>query len=235
MKRIALLAITLMALSCTKQEEYTTLRFGLEGVEEHSITKATTDSVRTAIAQQIPTTLDLTLTRKKSGKTYKVTTGQSITIPVGEYSIKGTATSQTKDAFSRQSLWASTTASISIDEDVTVTTGTNSYELTPKFDCFAIVALSDVKSYDYAYANDRYSASEEGIKVRFFHWDNNYELTVTAIPKDYDTKDDARFIFGGTGVQPQEGRYYILHPEAVTTEEGGFILNTDTWTEGTLK
>lgn len=221
-----------MALSCTKEEQFTTLTFGM--VEEHTMTRTYVDDVRTAIGQRIPQTVNLTLTRDKTGKTYKVATGESITIPVGEYTVKGTAAGSSLTAFPRQGMWDSDVASIVVNEKVSVVEGTTSYTLSPTFDCFAIVALEDVASYTYQHANTSNKADEDGIKVRFFKWDNNYELIVTAKPADYDSKDDARFVFGAGGVTPKNGSFYVLHPESVTTEEGGFTFSFGDWTEGTL-
>ena len=227
MKRILILA-AILAVSCAKQEEFATISFGV--VEEHSITKSTADDVRATILTKVPSSVPLTLTRTKTGKTYSVSTGESITLPVGEYSVKDSATPSSVTGFPRAGMWCAETASLSVNEKVNVTSGTDTYTLTPTFTCFAIAPGDDVASYSYAHG----SASGSADGLLFFGWDNNYELSVTAKPSDYDSREDVRIVFGGTGVQPQNGKFYILHTEAVTTEEGGFTFNVNGWTEGAL-
>ena len=94
--------------------------------------------------------------------------------------------------------------------------------------------VEDCASYTYAHSNTSGSVAGSGIKLRFFGWDNDYELAFTAKPVSYDTSEDTRFVFGGTGVKATNGKFYVLHPEAVTTEEGGFTFNIADWTEGAL-
>ena len=221
-----------MALSCSKEEQFATLQFSM--IEEHSITKSTTDEIRSAITEHIPTTLDLTLTRTKTGKTYKVATGESITLPVGEYQVKGSSSPQSILNTPTKTTFVSQTAGISVDEKVNVIEGKSSYTLNPTFDCFAIVADEDVASCVYQYSSDSKTIEGEGLKICFVSWHNDYQLYVTAKPADYDTKEDVRFIFGLAGVNATNGKFYVLHPEDVTTEEGGFIFNINTWTEGIL-
>lgn len=227
MKRILILA-AILAVSCAKQEEFATISFGV--VEEHSITKSTADDVRATILTKVPSSVPLTLTRTKTGKTYSVSTGESITLPVGEYSVKGSVTPSSVTNFPRSGMWAAETASVSINEKVNVVPGTDTYTLTPNFTCFAIALGDDTASFSWTHANATGSATS----LMFFGWDNNYELSVTAKPSDYDSREDVRFTFGGTGVQAQNGKFYILHTEAVTTEEGGFTFNVATWQEGAL-
>lgn len=234
MKRFLIFAALVAAIACSKQEDFATLSFGLKGVEEHSMTRASADDVRSLISGRMPETIDLTLTRTKSGKTYSVTTGESITLPVGEYTVKANVKPSNLTNFPRAGMSAMDTPSLSINEKVTVVSGTDSYTLTPVFNCFAIAAPEDVASYSYAHGSASGTVSGDGIKLRFFGWDNDYELTVTAKPADYDSKDDAVFVFGGTGVQAQNGKFYILHPEAVITEESGFTFGLGAWTEGVL-
>lgn len=230
MKKILILFAAILAASCTKQEEFATLSFGVKGVEVHSFTKATADDVRALIATKIPSSVTLTLARTKTGKTYSVATGESITLPIGEYTVKGSVTPSSTTGFPRQGMWSAETAGISINEKVTVVSGTDTYALTPTFTCFAIATSEDVASFSWKHG----SASGSATDLTFFGWDNDYELSVTAKPTDYDAKDDAVFVFGGTGIQAQNGKFYILHPESVTTEEGGFTFNTGNWTEGQL-
>lgn len=234
MKKFLILAAFVLAVACSREEQFATLSFGLRGVEEHSITKSYVEDVRTLIAANTPTTVTLTLTRVKTGKNYSVATGENITLPVGEYTVKGSITPTSVTGFPRQGMWAANTASISINETVEVVSGTDTYALTPTFTCFAVAALEDCASYTYAHSNASGSVTGSGIKLRFFGWDNDYELAFTAKPVSYDTSEDTRFVFGGTGVKATNGKFYVLHPEAVTTEEGGFTFNIADWTEGAL-
>ena len=227
MKKYLILA-AILAVSCSKTEQFATISFGM--FEEHSITKSTADDVRTAIVSRIPSEVELTLTRSKTGKTYTVSTGESITLPVGEYTVKGSVTPSSITNFPRSGMWAAETASVSINEKVNVVSGTDTYTLTPNFTCFAIAIGDDTASFSWAHANVTGSATG----LMFFGWDNNYELSVTAKPADYDSREDVRFTFGGAGVQAQNGKFYILHTDAVTTEEGGFIFNIASWSEGEL-
>ncbi len=233
MKKVLLIA-AILAVSCAKQDELATLSFGLKGVTEHSMTKAYVDDVQAIIASRMPETITLQLTRTKSGKHYSVATGETITLPVGEYTVTASIAPASVAAFPRPGMWSSSTPSISINESITIVAGTSSYALTPTFNCFAIAALEECASYSYKHQSATGSVTGNGIKVGFFQWDNNYELTVTAIPTDYDARDDTKFTFGGVGVHATNGKFYVLHPDTVTTEEGGFTFDTGTWIEGNI-
>lgn len=224
-----------LAIACAKetQEEFTSIHFGMKGVEEYAITKAPSDEARALISANIPTSIDLTLTRTKTGKKYYVSLGESVTLPVGEYTVKGSVKPQSLTAFPRSGMAVAETAFLSVNEPVTIESGVSAYTLTPIFDCFAVVGLDDVDSFTWRHGSAS-GSSTEGHKVYFFTWDNNYELSIVAKPTDYDSKDDAGFVFGGTGVNATNGKFYIVHPESVTTEEGGFSFGSASWTEGQL-
>ena len=248
-KLLALLALAAaVAPSCNKQDTQTptpivSVRFAVGGYESgYFPTKGMTE----AITATLPEVLDLTLTNTATGVAYTTTTGATIDIPVGNYSVTGGYTPEVVHQVYGSALFISHAPKVVISEAVDVVEGVGQYTLTAQYQCVAL-AVPDAEVSRWLGAD----SNKNGYEINFltdgaYRWvflsgeigDARYFLT-TLYPADgtayrtYHIVTSAKFQMNFDDcVIVQPGRWYILRASDAVMQSGTFGVMWPDWLQG---
>lgn len=180
-----------------------------------------------------PTEIDLTLT-SENGK-YQVKTGETVTLPTGEYSVYGKFTPQ-KNFVIGTTVFTSKLPVVSVNEKVNITGGISSYQLTGVLESLILVVSSDEvktwtiegKTFDFlADSNEWYTfvagdLAQRNLKTTIEPRQEGYLTTTFSI-----TTNPAR-----EGKVVQYGKFYHLHPDEHPTQSSGLVLSFPPFTNG---
>lgn len=238
-----IITLALAAAACTKEQAQrtqpasATLTLSLPAIEHGTFTKAAADDLPALINATLPTALQCYLTNTGTAQTYKVQTGESITLPLGSYRVTASHTPTGDDVGN----WEFTTSPrITIGETFEVQAGTTSYTLTPSFGSTAIAVRTDEVAA-LAWKNGSSSTGitrtteAGGYLLTFVRWKTSADLTLAITPQDALNYTPSEFTFSTASPTPSGkyagtgGVWYLLHPAAVPTEQGAFSLGWPAW------
>lgn len=244
MRKILFFALCAALLSCSKQESahYQEVVFEYNLVEEYSMTKTIDHSaIKGIISNAIPSTIRpaFYLNGDKS-QGINVELGSSITMKVGTYSVEwANCPNSIANVIDGETYFAKT-PQLNISAEVKVVPGTTEYTIPATFKSFAIVAdATEVSRVQYL------TIGGDFVDIDFFTMsgDNmiifvNGEFTDTGVLKlcliPADNTRKTTYIFLSNKVESvgeistvhiDYGRYYVIHPEAIT--EVGSLFNLD--------
>ena len=237
MKKSLILTILLLA-GCASNDQMVKATFCL------SIESGTfpTKGIAADIAATIPASVPLTLTNTATSAVYNVNTGESITLPIGTYSVAGTYNPTLLQGIVGTTRFTSRTPKIVVSDEVSVEAGTESYIVSASYQSFAVGVLpSEVSAWTGRFKGN--IAAVEYNEGDDLHWifvtgnidpSNYFYTTITPI-----SGSERTFTFITSGelegaVLAEYGKWYIMHPAAPTTQSGSFTLDLPTWQEGNL-
>ena len=231
-----------LLVSCSKERATLSatqrVRVGYEVVSERPMTKGTTDPVAEWIGANLPASLQMTLT-DKDGKTYNVTTGEEVELPIGTYSVVASAYPYPRTEIIGSTVTISNAhPALTINATLEVSYTQKSYTVPATFEAFGVAVKLD--EIDGA----RYHTSRATSGTLTFAQVGDYG--VTFINGDLESFSvDIILLSGGVGaettytfkkahdsetISPTWGNYYLLHPRKVITVDGGQIgYETDTF------
>lgn len=234
MRKFIIPALILAFVSCNKSGESPAsvkVRFEYSLVTEHSMTKAVNnDAIADWIESVLPAQLALRLT-DANGVRYNIETGKEVELPVGIYSVTGknvpaaSASVVGSDVFfsvSRPTLTVSTT--------IEVTYSQKNYVIPATYGAFGIVIDSDeTASATFASSHGEtgnIEFAEVGTSGIVFVNGNlgTQTLDVTLNPvngADQTTTHTFKTAYDAATISPTFGNYYILHPKAQSSVDGG--------------
>lgn len=235
-----------LLVACGKEAQYEDVVFGVRLVEEHSMTKAIDLSlVKSTIEGTIPSNIRPAFYYnhdESDGQNVKL--GETISMRIGEYGVKwNNSPNNIANVVNGNTNFAKTPL-LDIDTDVTITPGVSEYELPATFKSFAIVVdaneVSKVQYYNLggAYADiDFFVASGDALLIFVngeFTSDGVARIRLT--PSSEYGKETTFFLsnqVASVGKNPTThidyGKYYVLHPDAVTEVGSLFNVNIPEW------
>lgn len=251
MKKFLLLFLGILAISCTKQDlaQYQDVTFGYSLVEEHSMTKAISHTaIKNTIAGTIPTTIKPAFYfNNDETQGSNITMGTTVTMKVGTYGVRWNNNPNSIANVVDGNTSFAKTPLLNINTEVTIVPGTTEYSIPVTFRSFAIVAdateISKIQYYTLG-------GSWEDIDFFISSGDNliifiNGEFTSTGVarfrvlPADATKKTTVFYLSNQVAnvgqnetVHIDYGKYYVLHPEAVTEVGSLFNLVIPEWTCG---
>lgn len=246
MKKILIFALGALLIACTKQDlQYQDVKFGYKLVEEYTITKALDHSViKETIAGTFPTLIRpaFYLNGDETQGT-NVDLGTTVTMKVGDYTVKW-KNYPTKIANVMDDNYFSKTPQINIDTEVSIVPGTTEYTLPVVFNSFAIVAdITEVSKIQYLAANGDFTDIDFFITVGdhliiFINgaFSDTGVLRLKLIPANSYNKttflclsNKVETIGTTATTHIEHGKYYVLHPDAVTEVGSLFNLSIQEW------
>lgn len=240
-KFITILIATIVAMvalsSCSKMgtpTEYADVTFGYRMVESNSMvaTKAlTSSSIIGVIDSTLPLNFEVTLTSTETNEVYTTSIGETLTLPIGTYTI---------DYAYRPNTPTSSVPSFTIkDDNIVITKDTDKYVLNATYECLAIAYdTEDVYYITTTLTNTIDDVRQNGISLTFIPYrygDNTIEtFSVSLIPKDKTKYKETTIEFGANGVNYEYGKYYALRPIEVETTNSSPNINFPYWKEGDI-
>lgn len=232
MKKI-LLFLLLAAVACTKPAtQLVSVRFDYTTESGQFPTKSIADEIMATL----PASLDLVLT-DAYGKTWNVTTGQEITIPVGTYSITG---GYSPDAVQTIASGKYTTLSpiIEVNDSATIVEGTTEYQVTGSYKSFAVCVLpSEVTEWTAVFGGGQQEVECDKTSDLWFIFvtgnltgGSAFMTKITAdtgVFKEYTLYTNPN---DTNGIRAYYGKWYLLHP--FTYQTGTFGLSLPEWESG---
>lgn len=245
-KTFLILIGALLFASCEREAVYQDAIFGYRLVEEYSMTKAISHaSVKSTIAAAIPTTIKPAFYfNNDETQGQNITMGQSVTMKVGTYGVRWNNTPNNIVNVVNGNTNFAKSPLLDIDTEITIAPGTTEYTIPVTFKSFAIVAdATEISKAQYYTVSGSYS------DIDFFvtSGDNliifiNGEFTsdgvarIRLIPADSYRKETTFFLSNqveSVGKNPtihvDYGKYYVLHPDAVTEVGSLFNLVIPEW------
>lgn len=241
------LVLLLIMTGCSKsvkvKELYQQVTIGYNMYSEEPMTRSVyTNSVLGYIEDALPASITLTLTDGDGNKT-TVTTGQSVSLKLGTYTVKAKYTPQSVAQVFGSSVYLSNEPSLSINTTLTITVEQTSYVVGANYTCFGIVvdneeveSASFVSSHGESGVLNMNPAGSNAYGIIFVNGPlDTATMDIVLTAKDISLKNTTYtfYVNSNTGdVYAQYGKYYILHPKVKTSVDEGFLSYVgDDWTE----
>lgn len=241
MKKIILLALCALAVVSCKKDNHTelptpmvTISFEQRIVEGHSMVRSASNDFLDIIEEQTPKVVTVTLKNTDLNKTYTCESIETITIPVGNYTMSATAGGQVS-GYSKGHL--KTPLIKSPSQSVVVTSATNKITLNMSYECYAIFALIDeCSACDIlwgAYSGDAQKIGKyyvayaiEDVEVKLKPYADSTDFSATTI----------KFVttYNPTDTFAEFGKYYVVHPTKIDSTTSSFEVNMPTMEEGAI-
>lgn len=250
MKSVKFLAIAVlawMATGCSKSSEpevVQSIRIGIGNVQNGDlVTKSVADVLSGTAPSGVP---ELSLRGVDvSTRSYKVKAGESISVPVGRYTVKAAYKPTVLGTAVFNSVYNE--PSYSVNQEVVVSEGVSEYSVDAKYDCFALVIdYAECEKYQWKYWGGNYQdlawmKRVGDFGVAYFSTENAWGsgetgFTLLALPADSASKESAEYKLshsaGETLVLVEPGKWYKFGPRDVTFQEGGIGISYPEWVAG---
>ena len=241
MKKICLLALCALAIvSCKKSNDteqpthLVTISFEQRIVEGHSMVRSASNDFLDIINGKTPKIVNVWLKNTDLNKTYHCASNESITLPIGNYTISAQSYTSTSDVLLHSS------PLLKMSETATnIDTATDKITLNLSYHCYAVFALIDECGYVEAQRSN--FADVEFPKVNkyyvgFFCYDG---VIVNILPYS----DSAQFsankytfvtTYNPTDTFAEFGKYYVVHPTKIDATTSSFDIQFPTMQEGEI-
>ena len=235
MNKLIIPALVLVFVSCNKVrvEEIKTQKvvFDYSLVSEHPMTKAVnTSDIADWIESALPAKISLKLT-DANGSRYNVETGSEVELPIGIYTITGKSNPPASASVVGNDIYFSTSRpSIIINSSIEITYSQKNYSIPATYGAFGIV----IDYEETASASFQSSHGETGniefstigtSGIVFVNGNlGSYSLDVTLNPVNAGnqaTTHTFKTAYSAETISPTFGNYYIIHPKAQSSVEGG--------------
>ena len=235
MKKLCILALVLAFVSCNKVsiEEIKTQKvvFEYSLVSEHPMTKAVnTGDITAWIESVLPAKISLKLT-DANGTRYNVETGSEVELPIGIYTVTGKSNPTASASVVGNDVYFSTSRpSLVVNTSIEITYSQKNYSIPATYSAFGIV----IDYEETASATFQSSHGETGnidfatvgtSGIVFVNGGlGSYILDVTLNPAnsgDQTTTHTFKTAYSAETISPTFGNYYIIHPKAQSSVEGG--------------
>ena len=247
-KLLLLLGLFLLA-SCSKDPEYENVTFGYRLVEEHAMTKAIDHTtVKNTITAAIPSNIKPAFYfNNDETQGQNITMGQTVTMKIGSYGVRwNNNPNSIADVINDQTHFAKTPL-LNINTTVNIVPGTTEYSLPVTFKSFAIVAdATEVSKVQYYTLGGSYTdidffttvgdnliifingefTSDGVVRLRLVPANDSYKSTNVFLSNQVTTLGQNEV------THVDHGKYYVLHPEAVTEVGSLFNLSIPDWACG---
>lgn len=248
MKKLLLFLIGIVTLSCTKQDlaQYQDVTFGYSLIEEHSMTKTIDHTaIKNTISATVPKDIKPAFYFNNDvTQGSNIPIGKTVTMKIGTYGVKWNSTANNIVNVIDGNTHFSKTPLYSIDTEINIVPGVTNYSLPVTFKSFAIVVdATEIQKAEYWALGGQFSSIDFFITVG----DNmiifiNGEFTDTGVlkirlmPADSTRKVTTLLLSNKVTTVGQDktihidyGKYYVLHPDAVTEVGSLFNLNIPEW------
>lgn len=237
MKKLFLFLILLAGCAQLPPQEVS-VRFGLSFYESGQFP---TKGFSEEIAATIPSAVGLVLTNTSTNVEYNVATGESITLPVGTYTVTGQHVPTATQLCYGTTKYLCKTPGITVEDEVTVEAGTANYSVAATYTGFAVGVLPSecsawkVKIKTGSFEDvDRIEAEGLWWVFGYGSFSSTQPLDMTLVPIS-----GSNFTHRLVMSNPDEnmtlvenGKWYILHPTMTTTQAGTFGLSLPPWVSG---
>ena len=192
------------------------------------------------ISDALPESIPLTLTNKTTSVEYIVNSGESITLPLGTYEVKGGTTPQAVQFVSGTQRYLSRTPKISVEDEIELVVGQSAYSVNARYESFALGVLpSEVSKWSGRFKGNIAEVSyieADGLWWTFVtgNLDPN-NLFYTTITPLAGADRSFSIITSGTydgAMLVEYGKWYVLHPSGASTQSGTFDLGLPDWIAG---
>lgn len=232
----------LAMMSCHKMKnpvEYATVKFGYRMVESNSMVKSSSDNeIVELINSLLPEKITVTLKSLTDGNSYTCETGKTVTLPVGEYSVK-------YEYEKGYSYFTYSKPMFKINQNITISKDASNYTLNATYTCCGIVYdMKEVKSASIYKITDKghsYSCGGSNLgtteKVFFFKPSSGYVLSLTVYPDDPDfvsTEITFTSTYNKKDLFVEPGKYYYIHPNTVTKTDNAISVKYPEWEKGII-
>lgn len=236
-----------MIVACTKDNNmYQEVKFGYCLVEEHSMTKAIDHTaIKNKISTSIPSVIKPAFYfNNDETQGQNITVGETVTMKIRTYGVRWKNNPSSIANVINDQTYFSKTPLLNIDTEVTIVPGTTEYSIPVTFKSFAIVAdATEVSKVQYYTLGGSYEDIDFFVTVSdalliFI----NGEFTSTGvvrirlIPADSSKKTTILYLSNQVETVGQNatthidyGKYYVVHPDAVTEVGSLFSLNIPEW------
>lgn len=241
MKKGIIIAAATAMLSCTA--DVTTqqpVTFGYAMVESGSMTRVDAEDIRGIITSMLPQSVELKLTDGK-GNAYTATTGESVTLPLGDYSVTYSYRGYSIGQLMGTSVYLTAAPTFSISDNVSVTYDGGDKTLHAQYTCTALVLdYSECTALEYydlsASAWKGVPLTGDGYGVVFIYGDSGnrtFRLRAVTSAEGYRSNELTATTGSADGaVTLKTGKYYVIHPEEITEAEGEMGVQFGTFSAG---
>ena len=241
MKKILLFAVCFLAVVSCKKHNNTeqptpmvTISFDQRIVSGHSMVRSTSNDFLDIIEEQTPKIVTVTLKNTDLNKTYTCESTESITIPVGNYTMSATAGG---DANGNSKGHLKTPLIKSPSQSIIVTSATDKIMINMSYECYAIFALIDeCSTCDIIWGAYSGDAQKIGKYYVAYAVDN-----VEVMLKPYADSTDfsaatIKFVttYNPTDTFAEFGKYYVVHPTKIDATTSSFDVQFPTMQEGEI-
>lgn len=244
MRKLRFLLLAALSVACAKEQpELVTVTFDMGGVQSGTITKVSSDAVSSAFAATAPVgPFTLTATSKTNSlRTYTITTGQSLTMAVDEYTVTGSGIGSEIAEVTGGALYSS--PKWSVNESVTVGSDGGAFTLNASYPCVAFVIDKAVTSklvfYDGPNKVESYShggTESVGVVYAVGNWPHNSPLYIEVRPVDTVNYETVEYHLTSREYEDtyyvRNGHWYNFAPGAIATASGTFGVAFPGWEAG---
>lgn len=237
MKRLILLLPLLVACSRMPKPEMVEVTFSLN---------QQTKAFPNAIVATLPQWMDITLTNVSTTEKITATTGELVTLPVGEYAVSGHFNPTRTQGVIGTAVYLSLQPAIYIDQNVTIYSGAVSYTLDAIYRSWVLAVDGDEVS-KWTMIMDYKETPVDFLLDGTTWWIfctgeiSNRFITTKVTPTDTDghavttfnLATSASYAASNDGYFVEPGKWYWLHPEEATTSNSTMGLRFPDWTYGT--
>lgn len=239
---ITLLVALFAALSCSVSPIEREVVFHVGGVPSGSIPTKAYEGVNSALSASFPSDVPtIKLTSKTSpARTYSVAAGVPSTVALDSYKVGGTVSPGKSSPILYGRVYEQ--SPYLIDDEVTVTDGVDSYTLSARFHCFALVydksVVESIQIQDTAngYLSPTFCGGDDSYGAYFIvgTWTSTpLRVIVTPVDKvNYEAVEYSIYTQPGKNLSVEPGKWYLLSPTEVVVTSGTFSIASPVWESG---
>lgn len=242
MRNFVILLLAGMAASCTAipeaSREMVCVTFRVD---------CATKSFPDVIEDTFPATIPLTITDKETGEQVAAVTGESVSLPVGAYSVLGIYHPAKSQGVQGTAVYLSKSPDIRIEQDVVVSSGTSQYSLAAGFQSWVLAVDSrevsrwtmqmDYNETDVDFMVDGTawwvfctgSVGDRPVQTKVYPKGDGFA------PGVYDLTGSASVAAANGWSLVEPARWYWLHPVEVESGTAGLGMRFQEWSEGSLE
>lgn len=243
MRKLGILLLAALSVACAKEPEFETVTFEMGRVQSGSLTKVSTDAVSSALAATAPVgPFTLTATSKTNSKRiYTITTGQSVTMAVDDYTITGSGAGEEITPVTEGYIYKS--PKWSVNKDVSVSSSGQSFTLNASYPCVAFVIDKSVTARlifhngnslvsDYSYGG----TDAVGVVYASGYWTHATQLWMAVRPVDEMNYETTEYNITSREYDDtycvQNGHWYNFLPGSLELTSGTFGVTFPGWEAG---
>ena len=244
MKRLVLIiAVAALGWSCTASEEpadgrLQEIRIGISGILSGDIaTKGMSEALSSTAPSGVPTLqlvgVDVTT------RSYSVRPGESVTVPVGKYSVSGSYRPTKQGEVGGNALYHE--PSYEVSGQIDVVQGVSGYSVPATYDCAVIAVGSDVDYVEGAttgtYSELSAFKAAGDVRLLYVRLAYNLDWKLRVYPVELDEHEMRQFTLVSGKAQTgavfvEKGKWYLFSPGEVDKQDGDITIELPEFGEG---